>query len=166
MPKYEYACKSCGEHIEVKQSFDDDPLTECPACGGLLRKVFSSPAIVLRGPGFYRTDHRSPYRPDGVMAAGKDKDPSESKSSSDSGGDSKGADSKSADSKGGDSQGSGSTGSGSKESGSKESGSKDSGGSRDSRGSESSSSRSRESRESQSSSGSGGPSSTDAARTA
>ena len=34
MPKYEYACKSCGEHIEVKQSFTDDPLTECPACGG------------------------------------------------------------------------------------------------------------------------------------
>ncbi|MEA2717763.1 MAG: hypothetical protein QOI99_2080, partial [Actinomycetota bacterium] len=90
MPKYEYACKSCGEHIEVKQSFVDDPLVECPACGGVLRKVFSSPAIVLRGPGFYRTDHRSPYRPDGVLPPGKEKEPSESKSSSDSGsGDSK-----------------------------------------------------------------------------
>ena len=40
MPTYEYACKSCGEHLEVVQSFKDDALTECPACGGTLRKVF------------------------------------------------------------------------------------------------------------------------------
>jgi putative FmdB family regulatory protein len=31
MPTYEYACKGCGEHLEVVQSFRDDPLTECPA---------------------------------------------------------------------------------------------------------------------------------------
>ena len=49
MPKYEYACKSCGERIEVKQSFVDDALTDCPSCGGPLRKVFSSPGIVLKG---------------------------------------------------------------------------------------------------------------------
>ena len=58
MPKYEYACKSCGEHLEVMQSFTDDPLTECPACGGVLRKVFSVPAISFKGKGFYRTDNR------------------------------------------------------------------------------------------------------------
>ncbi len=58
MPKYEYACKSCGEHIEVVQSFADAPLTECPACGGPLRKVFSAPAIAFKGSGFYRTDNR------------------------------------------------------------------------------------------------------------
>ena len=59
MPKYEYACKSCGEHLEVVQSFTDAPLTECPACGGPLRKVFSAPAITFKGSGFYRTDNRS-----------------------------------------------------------------------------------------------------------
>jgi putative FmdB family regulatory protein len=58
MPKYEYACKSCGERLEVVQSFTDDPLTECPACGGVLRKVFSAPAITFKGKGFYRTDNR------------------------------------------------------------------------------------------------------------
>ena len=58
MPKYEYACKSCGEHIEVVQSFADAPLTECPACGGPLRKVFSPPGIAFKGSGFYRTDNR------------------------------------------------------------------------------------------------------------
>ena len=58
MPKYEYACRSCGEHLEVVQTFADDPLTECPACAGPLRKVFSAPSIAFKGSGFYRTDNR------------------------------------------------------------------------------------------------------------
>jgi putative FmdB family regulatory protein len=58
MPKYEYACKSCGEHTEVTQSFSDPPLAECPACGGPVRKVFSPPGIAFKGSGFYRTDNR------------------------------------------------------------------------------------------------------------
>lgn len=59
MPTYEYACTSCGQHTEVVQSFSDDPLTECPLCGGQLRKVFGSIGIVLKGSGFYKTDSRS-----------------------------------------------------------------------------------------------------------
>ena len=59
MPKYEYACKDCGEHLEVVQSFKDDPLTECPACEGTLRKVFGNIGIVFKGSGFYKTDSRS-----------------------------------------------------------------------------------------------------------
>jgi putative FmdB family regulatory protein len=58
MPKYEYACRSCGEHLEVVQTFADEPLTECPSCGGPLRKVFSAPSIAFKGSGFYRTDNR------------------------------------------------------------------------------------------------------------
>lgn len=72
MPVYEYACKSCGHHLEVSQSFTDDPLTTCPVCAGPLRKVFSSIGIVLKGSGFYRTDSRTsvPYKGD---KADKDK---------------------------------------------------------------------------------------------
>ena len=100
MPKYEYACKSCGEHIEVKQSFEDAPLTECPhvrrACCARCSPV---PGIVLRGPGFYRTDHRSPYRPDGV-AGGRRQGPRAVSSEAESRvGDSKGSDSKGAESR-------------------------------------------------------------------
>ena len=62
MPKYEYACKSCGEHIEVVQSFKDDALTECPSCGGPLRKVFGNIGVVLKGSGFYRNDSRDASR--------------------------------------------------------------------------------------------------------
>ena len=59
MPTYEYACKNCGEHLEVVQSFRDDPLTECPNCKGTLRKVFSPVGIAFKGSGFYKTDSRS-----------------------------------------------------------------------------------------------------------
>ncbi|MGA2519741.1 MAG: FmdB family zinc ribbon protein [Acidimicrobiales bacterium] len=59
MPTYEYACKSCGEHHDVVQSFGDDPLTTCPSCGGPLRKVFGAVGVVFKGSGFYKTDSRS-----------------------------------------------------------------------------------------------------------
>ena len=59
MPTYEYACKSCGEHLEVVQSFRDDPLTTCPTCEGPLRKVFGNIGIAFKGSGFYKTDSRS-----------------------------------------------------------------------------------------------------------
>ena len=58
MPTYEYRCVSCGQHVEVVQSFSDDPLTECAVCGGALRKVFAPVGIVFKGSGFYKTDSR------------------------------------------------------------------------------------------------------------
>ena len=59
MPTYEYRCRNCGEPLEVVQAFTDDPLTECPACGGELRKVFQSVGIAFKGSGFYKTDSRT-----------------------------------------------------------------------------------------------------------
>jgi putative FmdB family regulatory protein len=81
MPTYEYACKNCGEHVEVVQSFKDEPLTECPACGGPLRKVFAPVGIVLKGSGFYKTDSRTAS---GSKGAKKKESASESSSSSES----------------------------------------------------------------------------------
>ena len=59
MPTYQYACTACGENIEAVQSFTDAALTECPSCGGALRKVFSAVGVVFKGSGFYKTDSRS-----------------------------------------------------------------------------------------------------------
>ena len=59
MPTYQYACTACGEQLEVVQSFTDAALTECPACGGALRKVFSAVGVVFKGSGFYKTDSRN-----------------------------------------------------------------------------------------------------------
>ena len=59
MPTYQYACTACGNQLEVVQSFTDEPLTQCPACEGRLRKLFSSVGVVFKGSGFYRTDSRN-----------------------------------------------------------------------------------------------------------
>lgn len=58
MPLYEYACDRCDEHLEVKQSFADAPLTEHDGCGGGLRRVLSPVGIVFKGSGWYITDSR------------------------------------------------------------------------------------------------------------
>jgi len=62
VPTYQYTCTECGEPLEAVQKFTDAPLTECPACGGRLRKVFSAVGIVFKGSGFYRTDSRNGSR--------------------------------------------------------------------------------------------------------
>jgi len=59
VPTYQYACTSCGHQLEAVQSFADEPLTECPACEGRLRKLFSGIGVVFKGSGFYRTDSRA-----------------------------------------------------------------------------------------------------------
>ena len=59
MPTYQYRCTTCDHQFEAVQSFSDASLTACPACSGVLRKVFSSVGIVFKGSGFYRTDSRS-----------------------------------------------------------------------------------------------------------
>ena len=80
MPTYEYACTACGHRLEAVQKFTDDALTECPECGGKLRKVFGAPGIVLKGSGFYKTDTRA-----------QDKRSSSDKSSSANGSESSGS---------------------------------------------------------------------------
>ena len=59
MPTYQYACTECGHAFEQVQSFSDSALTECPQCGGRLRKVFNAVGVVFKGSGFYRTDSRA-----------------------------------------------------------------------------------------------------------
>lgn len=106
MPTYQYVCTECGEPLEVVQKFSDDPLTECPACSGRLRKVFSAAGIIFKGSGFYRTDSRS----SGKSSAGS----SSSNGSSGDGSSSSKSDSSSSSS-GGDSSSSSSTSSSSSE---------------------------------------------------
>src|SRR5690349_2368155 len=83
MPTYEYRCKDCGEELEVVQSFTDDALTECPNCGGTLRKVFGNIGVTFKGSGFYRNDHGSTSKP----AAKKESESSTTSDSTSSSGD-------------------------------------------------------------------------------
>jgi putative FmdB family regulatory protein len=73
MPTYEYVCKSCGHLFEIVQSMRDDPLTECPECGGELRKVFAAPSISFKGSGFYATDHGKKSKVSAERSEGKEK---------------------------------------------------------------------------------------------
>ena len=82
MPTYEYACKACGEHLEVVQSFKDDPLTECPNCKGELRKVFAPIGIAFKGSGFYKTDSRPAPKEKSSSSSSSESKSSESKSDS------------------------------------------------------------------------------------
>ena len=59
MPTYSYRCTECGNEFDVRQSFSDEPLKVCEACGGSLRKLFNSVGIVFKGSGFYHNDARS-----------------------------------------------------------------------------------------------------------
>lgn len=63
MPTYAYRCTECGTEFDVYQSFDEDPLTSCPTCAGIVRKLFSPAGVVFKGSGFYRTDSRQSTSP-------------------------------------------------------------------------------------------------------
>jgi putative FmdB family regulatory protein len=90
VPTYQYACTACGHQLEAVQTFADEPLTECPACEGRLRKLFSSVGIVFKGSGFYRTDSRSSPSPADSAPAAKDGSGKDSSSKDSSGKDSSG----------------------------------------------------------------------------
>ena len=59
VPTYQYVCTDCGSDLEAVQSFSEASLTECPTCGGKLRKRFGAVGVVFKGSGFYRNDSRT-----------------------------------------------------------------------------------------------------------
>jgi putative FmdB family regulatory protein len=59
VPTYSYACKQCDHTFDIQQSFSDSALTDCPQCGGELRKVFGQVGVTFKGSGFYKTDNAS-----------------------------------------------------------------------------------------------------------
>ncbi len=70
MPTYAYACKQCGHRFDAVQSFADPTLTECPECGGVLRKEYGSIGVTFNGSGFYRTDSRAGAKSGGAASSG------------------------------------------------------------------------------------------------
>ena len=83
MPTYAYACTACGHAFDAVQTFSDSALTECPDCGGRLRKVYTSIGVSFKGSGFYRNDSRASGNGSGTTKGSDGAKPAE-KSSSDS----------------------------------------------------------------------------------
>lgn len=58
MPTYRYRCADCGHQFDAVQRFADDPLRECPSCGGAIRRVIQPVGVVFKGSGWYINDSR------------------------------------------------------------------------------------------------------------
>ena len=65
MPTYSYRCDACGHHFEAVQRFTDDPIRECPSCGGAVRRLIHPVGVVFKGSGWYVTDSRPAPKEDG-----------------------------------------------------------------------------------------------------
>ena len=96
MPTYSYKCTECGTAFDIQQAFTDSTLTECPNCGGKLRKVCAAVGVTFNGSGFYRNDSRATATSSEKSGSGK---PAESTSSESKKSESKSSDSTSSDSK-------------------------------------------------------------------
>jgi len=58
MPIYEYQCSACEKITEAMQKFSDPPLTQCPECGGEMKRLVSRTSFQLKGSGWYATDYK------------------------------------------------------------------------------------------------------------
>jgi putative FmdB family regulatory protein len=58
MPTYSYRCATCDNRFDAFQKFADDPLTVCPECGGLVKRVIQPVGVVFKGSGWYINDSR------------------------------------------------------------------------------------------------------------
>ncbi len=59
MPIYDYVCSSCGHRMEVMHGVHAHGPSECPACGGQLRKAFAPPAVHFKGTGWAKKERSS-----------------------------------------------------------------------------------------------------------
>lgn len=56
--KYVYRCINTHE-IEVKQSIQDEPLTECPECQAQTRRIIQPNGVHYKTSGFYVKDSKA-----------------------------------------------------------------------------------------------------------
>ena len=60
MPTYDYICFSCGNKFEMFQSMTEKPLSNCPECGGKVKRLIGAGAgAIFKGSGFYQTDYKN-----------------------------------------------------------------------------------------------------------
>ena len=82
MPVYEYECKKCGAIFEAEQRIVDPPLDTCRLCGGSVERLISKCSFVLKGDGWYVTEHPSKDRKKAMEKGKKTQEKTQSKESS------------------------------------------------------------------------------------
>jgi putative FmdB family regulatory protein len=63
MPIYEYKCMQCSNEFEAMQKFSDSAISQCPNCGGPVKKLISRSSFHLKGSGWYLTDYAKKNSP-------------------------------------------------------------------------------------------------------
>lgn len=72
MPTYEYECNVCGGRFERRQSMTDAPATECPVCGGAVRRLIGSGAgLIVKGSGHGRGGNDCLFESSGTTCCGR-----------------------------------------------------------------------------------------------
>ncbi len=69
MPTYEYRCSKCKKDFEVSQKITDDPLSDCPHCGGSVERLIAATNFILKGSGWYKSDYTQPEIPSKTEAS-------------------------------------------------------------------------------------------------
>ena len=59
MVTYRYACEKCGHEFDCEQRITAPPKKRCPKCRGNVYRVIQAVSHILKGSGFYKTDHRT-----------------------------------------------------------------------------------------------------------
>jgi putative FmdB family regulatory protein len=56
MPKYDFQCNACNIVQELLLAITEtDTIPSCTLCGTEMKRVFTPPAILFKGAGFYKT---------------------------------------------------------------------------------------------------------------
>lgn len=65
MPLYEYLCRECSKHFEIRHSIMEDAHKDCPECGKpSLERMISLSNFKLSGDGWYKTDYGNSKKPE------------------------------------------------------------------------------------------------------
>ena len=72
MPTYTYQCHSCGKIFEKEQKITEEPIKECPYCGGQVKRLITGGmGLILKGSGWYVTDYKNKSATVNTQSKGK-----------------------------------------------------------------------------------------------
>ena len=72
MPTYEYECSECGGRFERRQAISNAPVSNCPDCGGKVRRLISGGAgLLVKGGGRARGANGCSFEASGTTSCGR-----------------------------------------------------------------------------------------------
>jgi putative FmdB family regulatory protein len=77
MPIYEFECDECGARFDKLRRLGDASPVLCPEGHAQVHRLFSQPAIIFKGAGFYVTDNKKSTNP-AAAKNGRKKEPESS----------------------------------------------------------------------------------------